>query len=58
MSAEENAVQADAEANTGDVTSPEASAELTESKPEVTSSDHVTDGIFSPIIGSLFSLLH
>ena len=58
MSAEENAGSASVEANTGDVTSPEVSTDVAaQSKPEVTSSDHVTDDSSTPQSGSLL-LLH
>ena len=57
MSAEENAAHASTEADSGHVTSPEASTEPTESKPEVMPSDHVTDDTSSPQLGAcLFPL--
>jgi len=48
MSAEEHATPASPDVGAGDVKSPEAGTEHAQSKPEVTSSEHVTDDTSSP----------
>ena len=53
MSADENDAPASTELTSGDIAAPDVNTEHAQSKPEVASSDHVTDGTSSPQSGDL-----